>query len=381
MAVPPHIVKVIKATTPVVAPLVPALVNSFYDIFFEHHPWTKSFFPYAHIHNRVQLESLGASITGAVLHVENLGSMAPRLTEIFHHHAGLEILPEHYAALHGCFMGAIAANVPTKHLTPEVVQAWSDFLQIVIDFFVAEEEKLYKQNDARGWRGFKDLKVIGKEKVGKDVITFTFETHKPVDFKAGQYITVRCPTPGNSWSPEARRHYTVTGIPGKNELQITTKHVPHGSVSGYMHSRLEVGDTLPVSIPMGLATVNTTKGHVLVSAGIGITSSLAAFQALPKDKCLAFVHVDKNAAAHPLKERALTAGDKNLNIYTETSGKWKANALIDRILAKTGDEAFNGAVFRLCGPPQWMLAVHDELSTRGVTNIQADFFAPKTANV
>jgi len=375
-SIPPEITAIIKATTPIVAPLVPAIVKTFYATLFEKHPETKNFFPKVNMSNGVQHESLGASLTAAVVNVEDLSVLSERLTQIFHRHVGLGVIPGHYLAVHGCLMDAVALEVPDEYLKEEVVEAWSNFILLLAGVFIDAEEKLYQDCETRGWRGFKDLKLIGKDVVGKDVVTFTFETEMSIDFKAGQYITVVTPSPEESWGDETRRHYTATGIPGKNQLQCTTKKI--GVASNYMHDLLNIGDTLPVAIPVGVSTVDAFKPHVLISAGIGITSTLAASQELPEDKLLLIVHVDRDADAHPLKDRLPKDPKKQLNLYTKETGRLEPKALAERIVSQAAvTDHLDDAVFRICGPTQWMNGVYDELKELGVKNLQCEFFASK----
>jgi len=372
-----NMTNIIIATTPVVAPLVQPIVHRFYDTLFERHPSVKSIFNKTNQVTDDQRNSLAAAVTAAVVNIKDLSVIMPRINEIVHKHCALVVLPAHYGAVHECLMDSIAHTVPAEYLTDEVVTAWSDFINLLAKTFIDLEEAEYQKADARGWRGFKALKLIEKKDVGTDVKTFTFETEKPVPFEAGHYMTVKAPTEGSAWAPEARRHYTVTGIIGEPVLQISTKHIPGGQVSGYMHEKLNVGDTMEATIPFGAVTVNKDKPYIIMSAGIGITQSLAAYQMLPKDKILSVVHVDKNEAARPLKERLLMNRPQDICMYTDETGRVGPNVLLDQILAKVGEKALDDATFQMCGPTMWMIELEDELKKRGAKSIEASLFGPR----
>ena len=99
----------------------------------------------------------------------------------------------------------------------------------------------------------------------------------------------------------APRHYTTTSPPGEKYLQCTTKKVAGGVVSTYMHEALKVGDTVKLTPPYGVFTLDQElPTGVLVSAGIGVTPMINFARALG-DKTALVVHVDKTEAAHAFK--------------------------------------------------------------------------------
>jgi nitric oxide dioxygenase len=352
----------VASTAPVVGPLVPAIVNKFYKDLFDKYPETKRLFSKRQQDQGLQQNAVGEAVIAAVVHIEDLSAMGERVQEIVHRHVALGVLPAHYSAVHECLMGAIAAIVPEEHLTEEVVKSWSEFVLLLAGVMIGEEEKLYKQNETRGWRGFKPLQLVRKDVVAKDVITFTFKTDGSVQFEPGQYLTLKVPV-STSECDEQTRHYTVTSAPGKDKLQCSVKRIAGGLVSQYLHDELQVGQTVSISIPMGVCTLDTSKPHVLLSAGIGITSSWAAYQALGKENVLVCAHMDRSEKHHSFRDRIPES--IQFNKYKNSKERVKCSQFVKEALAHISGQALSKdkVAFRLCGPPEWMTEVAYSLET------------------
>ena len=78
------------------------------------------------------------------------------------------------------------------------------------------------------------------------------------------------------------RNYSLSGPPGAGYYRVTVKRERGGAASGYLHSRLAVGDQLDIAAPRGTFILDATHAPVLlISAGIGATPVLAMLQARP----------------------------------------------------------------------------------------------------
>ena len=100
--------------------------------------------------------------------------------------------------------------------------------------------------------------------------------------RPGQYLTLRIqPDEGQR---SLLRNYSLSGPPDAGYYRITVKREHNGAASGYLHTRLSVGDQLDVAAPRGTFILDKTRAPVLlISVGIGATPVLAMLQALAKE--------------------------------------------------------------------------------------------------
>ena len=100
--------------------------------------------------------------------------------------------------------------------------------------------------------------------------------------RPGQYLTVRLQVETDQRS--VLRNYSLSGPPDAGYYRITVKREPSGAASGYLHTRLAVGDRLDIAAPRGTFILDHTHAPVLlISAGIGATPVLAMLQALAEE--------------------------------------------------------------------------------------------------
>ena len=132
------------------------------------------------------------------------------------------------------------------------------------------------------WPGFRRLAVAGIEQESSSVISIRLEDPDGGALPAalpGQYLTLRI-QPGDE-RRSVLRNYSLSGPPDGGSYRITVKREPDGAASGYLHTRLRVGDQLEVAAPRGTFILDRTDAPVLlISAGIGATPVLAMLHAL-----------------------------------------------------------------------------------------------------
>jgi ferredoxin-NADP reductase/uncharacterized protein YcbX/ferredoxin len=118
--------------------------------------------------------------------------------------------------------------------------------------------------------------------------------------RPGQHVRLHLPTEAApNW-----RNYTLSAVEGER-VRITVKR-GHG-ISALLHDTMAEGRPLLVSGPLGPVQVDASDEHprVLVSAGIGITPTIAVLRALRSAGSPAHVevvHVDRTLAGIPLRE-------------------------------------------------------------------------------
>jgi ferredoxin-NADP reductase/MOSC domain-containing protein YiiM len=136
------------------------------------------------------------------------------------------------------------------------------------------------------WPGFRRLAVTGIERESDAVLSIRLEDPEGAPLPPagpGQYLTLRLRPEDVERS--VLRNYSLSGPPGAGHYRITVKREPHGTASGYLHTRLTVGDGLDVAAPRGTFILDRTDAPVLlVSAGIGATPVLAMLHALATER-------------------------------------------------------------------------------------------------
>ncbi len=132
------------------------------------------------------------------------------------------------------------------------------------------------------WPGFRRLTVTGIERESDSVISIRLEDPDGEPLPAarpGQYLTVRVHPDTEQRS--VLRNYSLSGPPDAGYYRITVKREHGGAASGYLHTRLAVGDQLDIAAPRGTFILDRTDAPVLlISAGIGATPVLAMLHAL-----------------------------------------------------------------------------------------------------
>ena len=133
-----------------------------------------------------------------------------------------------------------------------------------------------------------------------DVKTFVLEARRPqlFHYRPGQFLTFDFEIDGE----RINRCYTISSTPTRPHLiSITTKRVPGGPVSNWLHDRLEPGMELRATGPMGEFTslAHPAQKYLFLSGGSGITPLMSMARAyhdlvLPRD--IVFVHFARTPA-------------------------------------------------------------------------------------
>jgi ferredoxin-NADP reductase/MOSC domain-containing protein YiiM len=151
-----------------------------------------------------------------------------------------------------------------------------------------------------GWTGFRQLAVDRITAESTDVVSIYLVAQDgdalPVP-KAGQYLTLRVPG-----DPPLVRSYSLSSEPNPTEYRISVKWEGHGSVSAYLHTRLQPGDVLDVAAPRGeFVLADDHRPIVFVSAGVGVTPMVAMLHqlaAMRDTRKTWWIHVTRDADRH-----------------------------------------------------------------------------------
>jgi ferredoxin-NADP reductase/MOSC domain-containing protein YiiM len=243
------------------------------------------------------------------------------------------------------------------------------------------------------WPGFRQLTVTGVDRESDSVISIRLEDPGGAPLPAagpGQYLTLRIQPDDEPRS--LLRNYSLCGPPDAGYYRIAVKRELDGAVSGYLHTRLRVGDRLEIAAPRGTFILDRTDAPVLlVSAGIGATPVLAMLNALAaahSRREIWWLHGARSGRDHCFADetRTLLSSLPNAHVYVyfsrpdqndlegrdfDTPGRLTASLLAEL-------EPPREAEAYLCGPTAFMADISAGLAAIGVdaARIHTEPFGP-----
>jgi ferredoxin-NADP reductase/MOSC domain-containing protein YiiM len=243
------------------------------------------------------------------------------------------------------------------------------------------------------WPGFRQLTVTAITRESESVISIRLDDPDGSALPAarpGQYLTVRVQP-----DPQRRsvlRNYSLSGPPDAGYYRFTVKHEPDGVASGYLHTRLAVGDQLDIAAPRGTFILDQIDAPVLlISAGIGATPVLAMLNALAEqhsDREIWWLHGARNGREHSFasEARGLLASLSNVHTHVyysrpdadDVAGRDfdGAGRLSGSVLAAL-DPPLDAEAY-LCGPTPFMDEISAGLGALGfdASHIHSEPFGP-----
>jgi ferredoxin-NADP reductase/MOSC domain-containing protein YiiM/ferredoxin len=193
---------------------------------------------------------------------------------------------------------------------PALSPGWQEsFRALLADHAGSGNAGLATTSPPPAWPGFRKLTVTAITRESDSVVSIRLDdpTGTPVPTPLpGQYLTLRVQLDGTDRS--LLRNYSLSGPPGAGYYRITVKHEQGGSASGYLHTRLRVGDQLEIAAPRGTFILNQAQSPVLlISAGIGATPVLAMLHALAaetSDREIWWLHGARSSRDHSFAAEA-----------------------------------------------------------------------------
>jgi ferredoxin-NADP reductase/MOSC domain-containing protein YiiM len=243
------------------------------------------------------------------------------------------------------------------------------------------------------WPGFRQLTVTAITRESDSVISIRLEDADGAALPAarpGQYLTVRIQP--DTQQTSLLRNYSLSGPPDAGYYRITVKREPDGAASGYLHTRLTVGDQLDIAAPRGAFFLDRTDAPVLlISAGIGATPVLAMLHALAgehSDREIWALHSARNSREHSFaaEARALLASLPNVrtHVYYSRPGPddvegrdFDATGRLTGAQLAELEPPRDGQAY-LCGPAPFMDEISAALAALGIdaSHIHTEPFGP-----
>ena len=321
-------------------------------------------------------------------------------------HASLQIKPEHYPIVGSNLLASIQ-EVLDEGATGEVVNAWAEAYHFLAAILIGREGQIYQahREAPNGWEGFKPFTLARREPESDTITSFYLEPADGggvPDFKPGQYITLRVPSPCGHTT---MRNYSLSDKPGNPWYRISVKREtaadaggPDGFVSHFLHQHLQPGDKIEVGPPCGEFFLDPSEHHqrplVLLSAGVGITPVmsmlLSALEQTPGRQII-FLHGCLDSRVHAFRGQldSLAAAHPNLTVryrYDAPSEADRQGMASGPVSAGQIDAPFieshvpgRDADYYFCGPKPFMVNIYHQLLEWGIPASQAhfEFFGPR----
>jgi ferredoxin-NADP reductase/MOSC domain-containing protein YiiM/ferredoxin len=243
------------------------------------------------------------------------------------------------------------------------------------------------------WPGFRELSVTEIAHESDSVLSIRLEDPDGAPLPAarpGQYLTLRVRPDEHQRS--LLRNYSLCGRPDAGFYRVAVKREHDGAASGYLHTRLAVGDRVDVGAPRGTFILDRTQDPVLlISVGIGATPVLAMLQALAEersDREIWWLHGARSRRDHAFaaEARGLLAAlpHARAHVYFSRPGPDDlegrdfdgAGRLTASRLAEL--EPPRDAEAYLCGPTPFMDEISAALASMGIdaSHIHTEPFGP-----
>jgi len=268
---------------------------------------------------------------------------------------------------------------------PALSPGWQASFQALVDGEPgAGNAGLVVASPPPAWPGFRRLTVAGLERESGSVLSIRLADPDGSALPAarpGQFLTLRVPLGSGS----LLRNYSLSGPPGAGVYRITVKRETDGVASGYLHTRLGIGDQIDVAAPRGTFILDRTDAPVLlISAGIGATPVLAMLHALAaehSERDLWWLHGARSRKEHAFAAEARALLDSLPNArshiyYSRPDAGDPSGHLTAAMIAEL--EPPRDAEAYVCGPTAFMTEISAALAAIGLgaTHIHTEPFGP-----
>lgn len=371
-------------TLPVVGANIGQISEVFYEKLFTAVPSLRTnLFNRSNQANRTQQKALASSVASFanLLVTQQPSDIDAIMGRIAAKHASLGVTADLYEVVRTHLFAAIV-EVLGDAVTPQVAGAWSEVYTLMANSLAEQESQLYQSVGVAPGQVWRQALVAAREYDGSHSATLflrpldgrPFRIHRP-----GQYTSVRIPFADGT---EQIRQYTVTHGRQAGEWALSVKRVQGGLVSPILVDKVAEGDQLTVSHPFGGVTVdNDDAPLLLISAGIGVTNTMATLQYLSTynpGREVTIVHVERSAYEHArrIEFSALVKdlpGARLFLRYTDYDGmRDDGRNPLTRVPLPTDAQTY------VCGPVEFMRSIRLELISVGLSPAAIHFeaFAP-----
>jgi len=180
-----------------------------------------------------------------------------------------------------------------------------------------------------------DATVVGRESVGPNTFTLTFDTPEGFEGLAGQFVRLSGEIDGEEYA----RFYTLSSPCTGETFEITVEVAPEsGPFSDYL-AALEPGDEVEVTGPFGDDYYEDETRAVVLAGGPGIGAAVAiAEAAVGNDAEAAVVYRYEGEPAHEERLDALVDAGADVTLLGEDADDAAFERAVDSVVTGTDAE-------------------------------------------
>jgi NAD(P)H-flavin reductase/hemoglobin-like flavoprotein len=251
----------------------------FYARMFLSYPKLRDMFP-------VQMDVQRTRLLGAIVHAVQTFDEPDRVDEYLRalgrDHRKFAVEPEHYQMVKFALVQALREYAGDRW-NLQYEQAWSDVYDLI------SAKMISGARDDEDEPPFRYAEVLTHERRGTDIAVFTCRPLRPLNFRAGQYVSIE-----TRYQPRLWRTYSMANAPREDgTIEFHVKAIGAGWVSSALVRRLKAGDLLKLATPMGSMTLDpeSRRDIVCVAGGTGLAPVKALIDELSRYNRTRFVHL------------------------------------------------------------------------------------------
>ena len=218
------------------------------------------------------------------------------------------------------------------------------------------------------------LRLVGKKRETKDVVTFYFKSPALRSWKAGQYLHYNL-AHDNADDRGQERYFTIASAPFEGRVQLTTRFAPESSTFKKALKALKPGQGPVAGRPKGDFVVEDPAAeHLFIAGGIGVTPYRAILLDLDHRKLPLHVHL-----LYANRDRNIVFR-RELDALAKRHPEFRISYVVaPKLDAATIRKALGGskrAIVYVSGPEPMVEAMEKKLKRMGLPKrrIRTDFF-------
>jgi NAD(P)H-flavin reductase/hemoglobin-like flavoprotein len=260
--------ELIKKSLVLVEPMADKVAAHFYALLFLDRQHIRDMFPPM---MDAQRGRLFRALVQIMQDIDRPEAIEAFLADLGRDHRKFDVQPDHYGLVGECLVAAMKRFVGDDW-TEETEAAWRSAYKVIAGRMIAGAESV-AGDQPPWWRA----EIVAHEPRTSDIAVVTVRTHHPLDYQAGQYVSLE----SARW-PRVWRSYSMANAPNQDRLlKFHVRAVGAGWVSSALVHYASVGDQLRLGPARGGLVVDRQSNRDLVLVGGG--TGLAPLKAIIED--------------------------------------------------------------------------------------------------